>query len=52
VPLTGYARDHFGSFGPALGAIVAACLLATVLVLRAELPAQRRGLHHTNPSHR
>jgi MFS family permease len=52
VPLTGYARDHLGSFAPALGGIVAACLLAVVLVLRAELPAQRRGLHHTHPSHR
>jgi MFS family permease len=51
VPLTGYARDHLGSYGPALGTIVAACLLATVLVLRMDLPAQHRGLRDAQPSH-
>jgi MFS family permease len=52
VPATGYARDHLGSFGPALGAIVAACLVAAALVLRMDLPARRPGLHRTHPSHR
>lgn len=51
VPLTGYARDTLGSFEPALGAIVAACLLAVVLVLRMDLPAHHRRLHETHPSH-
>ena len=51
VPLTGYARDHLGSYGPALGTIVAACLLAVILVLRMDLPAQRRRLHPGQPSH-
>jgi MFS family permease len=51
VPLTGYARDHLGSYGPALGMIVAACLAAVVLVLRMDLPAQRRRLHDSHPSH-
>lgn len=52
VPLTGYARDHLGSFTPALAAIVAACLAAVVLVLRTDLPATRRSLHRRHPSHR
>jgi MFS family permease len=52
VPLTGYARDHLGSFAPAFAGIVIACLLAVFLVLRTDLPAQRRGLHHSHPSHR
>jgi MFS family permease len=52
VPLTGYARDHFGSFGPALGVIVAVCLAAALLVLRMDYPTHRRGLHGADPSHR
>jgi MFS family permease len=51
VPLTGYARDHLGSYGPALAVIVAACCLAAVLVLRTELPARRPRLHGEMPSH-
>jgi cyanate permease len=50
LPLTGYARDHFGSFAPALGCIVAACLAAAVLVLRMDFPARRPRLHDANPS--
>jgi MFS family permease len=50
VPLTGYARDHLGSYAPALGTIVAACLAAVVLVLRMEFPTQQRRLHHAHPS--
>jgi MFS family permease len=52
VPLTGYVRDHFGSFAPAFAAIVAACLAAVVLVLRMEYPARRPPLRQTHPSHR
>lgn len=44
VPLTGYARDHLGSYGPALAAIVVAALLAALLVVRADLPARRQTL--------
>jgi MFS family permease len=44
VPLTGYARDHLGSYGPALAAIVLAALLAALLVMRADLPARRQTL--------
>jgi hypothetical protein len=35
-------RDHTGSFGPALGIIIAASLVAMVLVLRIRLPARER----------
>jgi MFS family permease len=52
IPLTGYARDHSGSFAPALAAIVVACLAAVVLVLRMEYPARRPRLHQAHPSHR
>jgi hypothetical protein len=50
VPLTGYARDHLGSFGPMLGVIVAACLGAMLLVLRMDYPARRPRLHDRDPS--
>jgi MFS family permease len=42
VPLTGWVRDHTGSYGPALAAIIVAALVAAVIVLRLRLPERRR----------
>jgi MFS family permease len=41
VPATGYLRDHTGSYGPALAAVIAGSLAAAVIVLRVELPRRR-----------
>jgi cyanate permease len=40
VPATGYLRDATGSFGPALGTIVVASLVAAAVVLQVRLPAK------------
>jgi hypothetical protein len=37
---TGYLRDLTGSFGPALGTIVIASLVAAVVVLQVRLPVK------------
>lgn len=42
IPAMASLRDHTGSFGPALMVIIVASLVATVVVLRIELPAERR----------
>ena len=40
IPAMGWVRDRFGSYEPALAAIIAASLLAVGLVLRVRLPAR------------
>lgn len=42
IPAMASLRDHTGSFGPALGVVIVASLVAMVLVLRIELPARAR----------
>ena len=42
VPVTGWVRDHTGSYGPAFGAIAVAAVVAAVIVLRLRLPERRR----------
>jgi MFS family permease len=45
IPAMASLRDHTGSFGPALGTIIVASLVAMVLVLRIRLPSRERLLH-------
>src|SRR5437016_1383744 len=51
VPATGYLRDHTGSYGPVLGTVLAASLLAAGIVLRVRLPGRLQPVaaSHTNP---
>jgi cyanate permease len=42
IPAMASLRDHTGSFGPALGTIIATSLVAMVLVLRIRLPSRER----------
>jgi len=51
VPATGYLRDHTGSYGPVLGTVLAASLLAAAIVLRVRLPGRLQPVaaSHTNP---
>ncbi|MCW5893123.1 MAG: MFS transporter [bacterium] len=42
IPAMASLRDHTGSFGPALGVVIAASVVATVLVLRIRLPGRER----------